>query len=319
MIVLWVGFIVFIIMLLALDLGVFNKRAHVIGVKEAIYWSIFWISLALLFIPVIYLIYGDHLMGAGLSLGSELNGHQAAVQYLTGYLIEKTLSLDNIFVIAIIFNYFNVPAMYQHRVLFWGILGAILLRGIMIGAGAILIAKFFWMNYAFGALLIFTAIKMLKSSDHKIEPNKNPLVKLARKIYPVTNDYHEQHFFIKENHKKYATPLFIALLVVEGSDVMFAVDSIPAIFAITKDPFIVFSSNIFAILGLRSLYFALAAMIDKFVYLKYSLFVILFYVGIKMIVVHHFEISAMVSLVIILFILVAGVVASMYKSESKTS
>ena len=312
MFLIWSGFIFFVLLLLALDLGVFNKKLHVIEIKEALYWSALWIFLAILFSGVIYYIYEHHWLNIGLENQRSLNGKQAAIQYITGYLIEKSLSLDNIFVIALIFSYFNVEAKYQHRVLFWGILGALVLRGIMILGGSLLISKFEWMIYVFGAFLIFTAVKMLFSSDHKIEPDKNPLVRLARKIYPVTGEFHGMHFTTVINGKKYITPLFIALLVVEGSDVMFAIDSIPAIFAITNDPFIVFTSNIFAILGLRSLYFALAALISKFRYLKFSLVFILAYVGLKMIVSGFYHISALTSLVIITFALLSGILMSVY-------
>ena len=307
---LWSFFIILILGLLALDLGVFNKKLHVIEIKEALYWSAFWITLALLFSIVIYFMYEHHWFSAGIENEFLLSGKQAALQYITGYLIEKSLSLDNIFVIALIFGYFNVPREYQHRVLFWGILGAIVLRAAMILAGALLISNFAWMIYVFGGFLIFTAIKMLVSSNHKVDPDKNPLVKLAQRFYPVSKNYDGMHFITIENGRKHITPLFVALLVVEGSDVMFAVDSIPAIFAITKDPFIVFTSNIFAILGLRSLYFALAAMIEKFLYLKYSLVIILAYVGVKMLLSGYYHIPALASLIVILFLLAAGILLS---------
>lgn len=315
MILLWVGFIILIILLLALDLGVLNKKAHVIGIKEAIYWSTLWITLGMLFSFAIYYVYEHHWMDIGLGVNSSIDGHTASLEYITGYLIEKSLSLDNIFVIALIFSYFKVPAIYQHRVLFWGILGAIIMRGIMIGAGAFLISKFYWTNYLFGAFLIFTSIKMLVSDDHKVDPEHNPLVKLARRIYPVTHSYHEQHFMLNIEGRHFITPLFIALLVVESSDVMFAVDSIPAIFAVTHDPFIVFTSNIFAILGLRSLYFALAAMIEKFVYLKFSLVFILAYVGVKMILAHTYPIPTFASLAIIAVVLMVGIAASIVRNR----
>lgn len=315
MILIWSGFILIIIGLLALDLGVFNRKAHVIGIREAMYWSLFWISLGVLFSGVIYFMYENHWLGIGTHLAEPVNGHTAAIEYITGYIIEKSLSLDNIFVIALIFSYFKVPALYQHRVLFWGILGAIVLRGVMIGAGAFLISKFFWMNYIFGAFLIFTSVRMFMSGDHKVDPDHNPLVKLARKIYPVTSEYHGKHFMLHHNGRHFITPLFVALLVVESSDVMFAVDSIPAIFAVTHDPFIVFTSNIFAILGLRSLYFALAAMIEKFIYLKFSLVIILAYVGVKMILAHIYPIPTLVSLIFIALVLSLGIFASIAKSK----
>ena len=314
--VLWAGFIVLVIFLLALDLGVLNRKEHVIEIREALLWSAFWIFLSLLFSVAVYFIYENHLFDIGLSVSSTLSGRQAFIQYLTGYIIEKSLSLDNIFVIALIFGYFRVPAIYQHRVLFWGIVGAVVLRGIMILAGAVLINNFSWIVYVFGGFLIITAIRMFRSNHEEIDPSKNMLVKFVRKFYPVTNEYHGKNFFIKFNGKKAATPLFIALLVVESSDILFAVDSIPAIFAITRDPFIVFTSNIFAILGLRALYFALAAMITKFYYLKYSLVVILFYVGAKMLLTYYYHISATVSLTVIITLLFVGIIASMIKSKN---
>ena len=202
---LWAGFIVLVILLLALDLGVLNRKEHVIGIKEALLWSAFWIFLSLLFSILVYFIYENHLFDIGLTLNESLSGHQAFIQYLTGYIIEKSLSLDNIFVIALIFGYFNVPAIYQHRVLFWGIVGAVVLRGVMILAGAVLINNFSWIVYVFGGFLIITAIRMLKSKHEKIDPDKNILVKFARKIYPVTNEYHGKNFFVKINNKKFAT------------------------------------------------------------------------------------------------------------------
>jgi tellurite resistance protein TerC len=312
---LWAGFVIMILFLLALDLGVLNRKEHIISIREAFLWSAFWIVLSFIFSGVIYFLYEHHILGIGLHSNASVNGHQAFFEYLTGYIIEKSLSLDNIFVIALIFSYFKVPAIYQHRVLFWGILGAIILRGIMILAGSALINNFSWIVYVFGGFLIFTALRMLKSNHEKIEPDKNLFVKIARKIYPVTKEYDGRNFFINLNGKRAATPLFIALLVVESSDVLFAVDSIPAIFAITRDPFIVFTSNIFAILGLRSLYFALAAMIAKFYYLKYSLVIILIFVGIKMLLTDYYHISTLISLLVIGGILAIGVLASIYKSK----
>lgn len=313
--VLWAGFILLIIFLLALDLGVLNKKEHVIGIKEALLWSAFWIFLSLLFSAVIYFMYENHLFDIGLTLNESLSGRQAFIQYLTGYIIEKSLSLDNIFVIALIFSYFKVPAIYQHRVLFWGIVGAVVLRGVMILAGAVLINNFTWIVYVFGGFLIITALRMLKSNHEEIDPDKNVLVKFARKLFPITNEYHGKNFFITVKNKRAATPLFIALLVVESSDVLFAVDSIPAIFAITRDPFIVFTSNIFAILGLRALYFALAAMITKFYYLKYSLVIILLYVGVKMILTYYYHINSIISLTIIIVVLLSGIIASIIKRK----
>ena len=314
----WIGFLVLVFILLALDLGVFHKKDKEIGTKEALLWTGFWIFLSLLFNVFIYYSYQYHWLGIGLHAGHDVGGHNAAVKYLTGYVIEKSLSLDNIFVMAMIFAYFKTPNKYQHRVLFWGILGALIMRGIMIAAGAALIERFDWMIYVFGAFLIFTAIKMLmQNEEDQVHPDDNPLVKLARKIYPVTGHYEGHKFFSKINGKKAVTPLFLVLLVIESTDVIFAVDSIPAIFAVTTDPYIVFTSNVFAILGLRSLYFALAAMMNKFSYLKVSIVVVLIYVGIKMLISEWLHIPELVSLGVILLILVAGVIFSIKKAEKE--
>lgn len=311
---LWLGFLGFILIMLALDLGVFNRNAHNVNIKEATAWTIFWVALSLIFNGLIYYMYEHHWLGIGREIGHVLSGKQAAVQFFTGYIIEKSLSLDNIFVIALIFAYFKVPARYQHRVLFWGILGAIVMRGIMIFAGAILISRFSWMVYVFGGLLIVTAVKMLFSRHDNLEPAKNPLVKLAQRLYPVTNKYYKKYFFVRIDQKIMLTPLFLALIVIESSDVIFAIDSIPAIFAVTRDPFLVFTSNIFAILGLRSMYFALAAMMEKFRYLKLSLVFILAYVGLKMILSHLYPIPTGISLAVIAAILILGILASVYRN-----
>jgi tellurite resistance protein TerC len=315
MYIVWILFLALVILLIVIDLGVFNREDHIIEVKEAIYLSLFWIAISLLFSIFLYFAYQGNWLDIGYFSGYELDGEKAVIQYLTGYLIEKSLSLDNIFVIALIFEYFRVPGEYQHRVLFWGILGAVVLRGIMILGGAILINQFAWMNYVFGLLLIFASVKMLISSSHNVNPDHNPLVKLVSRIYPVTTDYAGHNFFMKEGGKTYITPLLICLLVVEGSDVMFAVDSIPAIFAVTRDPFIVFTSNIFAILGLRALYFALSAILGKFYYLKYSLVFILLYVGMKITISSHFHISTLFSLIVIIVSLTAGILFSVYKAD----
>lgn len=307
---LWVAFIGLILGLLALDLGVLNRKAHVIGTREALWWTAFWIALALLFNGVIYFIYEYHWLGIGENIREPLTGSDAALKYFTGYVVEKSLSLDNIFVIALIFNYFAVPQIYQHRVLFWGILGALLMRGVMIALGVALIRRFDWVIYVFGGLLIATAIKMLVTREDKIEPDRNPFVRLARRLYPVTSDFQGMHFFSWIDGRRAVTPLFLVLLVVESTDVLFAVDSIPAIFAITTDPFIVFTSNVFAILGLRSLYFALAAVMDKFRYLKVSLMLVLVYVGVKMLLSHHHPIPTPISLGVIAGILATGIVSS---------
>jgi TerC family integral membrane protein len=312
---LWIGFIVFVLVMLALDLGVLQRKAHVIRTREALAWTSLCIVLALLFNVLVYFMYRHHWLGIGTGEGARLTGKDAAIQFFTGWVIEYSLSLDNIFVIAVIFGYFGVPPKYQHRVLFWGILGALVLRGLMIWAGAALIQRFDWMIYIFGGLLILTAIKMLLTQTDEVEPEKNPLVRIARRLYPVTSDFQEQKFFTHVDGKKAITPMFLVLLVVESTDVLFAVDSIPAIFAITKDPFLVFTSNVFAILGLRSLYFALAGMMGHFRYLKASLVFVLAFVGVKMILSHHYPIDPIVSLAIIVSILGVGIVASLFGKE----
>jgi tellurite resistance protein TerC len=320
---LWIGFIVMVVVFLALDLGVFNRKAHVIGIREAVAWTIVWIVMALLFNVAVYFMYEHHLFGIGTHAGHvDLDGTQAAVKFFTGYVIEKSLSLDNIFVISLIFTYFAVPPIYQHRVLFWGILGAVILRGVMIGIGTTALHFFdVWMNYVFGGILIFTALKMLLMKHEEVHPEKNLLVNLAKRFFSVTGDYHGEKFFVRLDGRLFLTPLFLVLLVVESMDIVFAIDSIPAIFAITTDPFIVFTSNIFAILGLRSLYFALAAMIRRFRYLKQSIVIILLYVGCKMLVSHHIEEHGLsntmtwVSLGVILVIMSVGIVASLAMSK----
>lgn len=311
----WIGFLILVFILLALDLGVFHKKDEAMSTKSALLWTGFWIALSLLFNVFIYFAYEYHWLGIGLHMGHNVGGHDAAIKYLTGYVIEKSLSLDNIFVIAMIFAYFRVPDIYQHRVLFWGILGALLMRGLMIAAGAALIQRFDWMIYVFGGVLILTAIKMLFSKDDEVHPDDNPLVKLARKLYPITGSYEGHKFFTIANGKRAITPLFLVLLVIESTDVIFAVDSIPAIFAITTDPYIVFTSNVFAILGLRSLYFALAAMMNKFRYLKVSIVVVLIYVGVKMLLTEVIHIPTLASLGVILLILTVGIIASIKRVE----
>jgi tellurite resistance protein TerC len=320
MFIFWLGFVLLIILLLAFDLGIINRNAHVISTKEAIGWSFFWIGLSLAFNVLIYFLYHYHWHGIGFHTDQPISGQQAALQFFTGYIIEKSLSLDNIFVIALIFSYFKVPAQYQHRVLFWGILGAIILRGIMIIGGTVLVQKFQWMIYVFGVMLIITSIKMLVANDDQIEPDHNILVRLARKFFPVTSNYHAEHFFIIEKGKYAITPLFLVLLVIESSDVLFAVDSIPAIFAITQDPYIIFTSNIFAILGLRALYFALAIILKSFFYVKFSLVFILAYVGVKMLLSHFHPIPTYISLSIISVALFIGIAASIIrkKKENRT-
>ncbi len=315
MIFLWLGFIALIIFLLVFDLGVLNRKAHEIGTKEALKWTLLWVSVSLLFNVAIYFLYQHHVAGIGLEPGREIDGKQAALQYLTGYLVEYSLSIDNIFVIALIFTYFAVPRIYQHRTLFWGIVGAQIMRGAMIGGGIALIRKLDWMIYVFGALLLFTAFKLLAQKNEEIEPEKNPLLKFARRFFRVLPDFEGERFFSRLDGKLAVTPLFLVLLVIESTDVMFAVDSIPAIFAVTLDPFIVFSSNMFAILGLRSLYFALAAMMGMFRYLKYSIVLVLAFVGVKMLVSHFYHIHALASLGVIAALLAGGIAASLIKDK----
>jgi len=308
---LWGGFIVLVLALLALDLGVFNRNPHVVSTKEALGWTAFWVALSLAFNALVYVMYEHHWLGIGQEVGHQLSGRDAAIRFFTAYVVEKSLSLDNIFVIAMIFAYFKVPAQYQHRVLFWGILGALIMRGAMIGAGIAVIERFSWLVYVFGGLLIATAVKMLIVRHDNLEPEKNPVVRLIRRWYPVTEEYHGSKFFVLQAGKRAATPLGLALVIVETTDLLFAVDSIPAVFAVTLDPFIVFTSNVFAILGLRSLYFALAAVMDRFRYLKMSLVFILAFVGVKMILTHHHPIPPLVSLTFIIGILLIGVMASL--------
>ncbi|MCA9436818.1 MAG: TerC/Alx family metal homeostasis membrane protein [Candidatus Omnitrophica bacterium] len=316
---LWVGFVMLILFLLALDLGVFHRKDHAFGVGEALAWTAFWVALALAFNVSVYHIYENHWLGVGLEVGHELSGWDAALQFFTGYVVEKSLSLDNIFVIALIFSYFGVPLQYQHRVLFWGILGALVLRGVMIGLGAVLIHRFDWVVYVFGVLLIVTAAKLLVARHDNLKPDSNPMVKLVRRYYPVTEDFHEAKFFVRDSGKTAVTPLFLALAAVESSDVVFAIDSIPAIFAITRDPFLVFTSNVFAILGLRSLYFALAALMERFRYLKMSMVFLLAYVGVKMLLSHHYPIPTPVSLAFIFGILSVGILASAIGAKRDTA
>jgi tellurite resistance protein TerC len=311
-IVLWVAFIALILLLLALDLGVFHKTAHVIGSREALLWTLFWIALALLFCIFIYHAYRAHWFGIGNESDHVTGGSDAALKYVTGYIVEKSLSLDNIFVIAVIFAYFKVPLIHQHRVLFWGILGALVMRGVMIAAGAALIEKFSWMIYVFGILLVVTALRMLFTRNEQMEPEKNVLLRLARRIYPVTKTFQDAKFFTRLHNRRAITPLFLVLLVIESTDVLFAIDSIPAIFAITTDPFIVFTSNVFAILGLRSLYFAIAAMMSRFRYIKVSLVFVLAYVGVKMILSHHYPIPTTISLGVIVGAIATGILTSLF-------
>jgi tellurite resistance protein TerC len=313
---LWIGFIILVLLLLALDLGVFHRKAHVVKVREALIWSGVWVGLALLFNVFIYFGYEYHWLGLDLP-NAEPDGQAAAVFFFTGYLVEKSLSIDNIFVIALIFSYFGVSPAYQHRVLFWGILGALLLRGAMILAGAVLIERFHWILYIFGAFLIVTAAKMLLAR-HEPDPKNNFLVRLARRLFSVTEDFVGSKFIVRTAGHRKLTPLALALLAVESADLMFAVDSIPAIFAITFEPFLVFTSNVFAILGLRSLFFAVADIMDRFRYLKLSLAVLLALIGVKMLlkdVLHEVPGLTYYTLGAIALVLTAGIVASRLRAR----
>lgn len=304
----WIGFIVLVCFLLALDLGVFNRNPHAITTREALGWTTVWVSLSLLFSVFVYYAYGY----GWIANPEALTAKGAVLKYLTGYLVEQSLSMDNIFVIAMIFTYFSIPQKYQHRVLFWGILGALVFRGIMIFLGVVLIQQFAWLTYVFGVFLLYSAYKMWSASE-SVHPHQNPVIKYVSRLIPVTKDFDGERFFVKRKHLTAATPLFVALMVVETTDIMFAFDSIPAIFAITTDPFLVFTSNIFAILGLRSLYFVLASILDRFKYLQHALVFILAYVGVKMLLVHHVHIPEWLSLVVIFVALGAGVLISLYQ------
>lgn len=318
-VIVWLAFIMMIVAFLALDLGVFHRRAHEISIREALAWTVFWIVLAILFNGFVYLLYDHHWLDFGTSLRQELSGGEAALKFFTGYLVEKSLSVDNIFVIAMIFAYFGIPLAFQHRVLFWGIFGALVLRGAMIAAGTALIARFSWTVYFFGALLLVTAAKLLVTRHDNLEPERNLLVRWARRMFPVSDGFDESRFFTRVDGKRAITPLLLALIVVESSDVIFAVDSIPAIFAITRDPFIVFTSNVFAILGMRSLYFAVAGLIARFRFLKMSLVFLLSFIGVKMILAHHHPIPTAVSLAVIVGILTVGILASVFASHLDTA
>jgi len=314
---LWVGFNVFVLALLALDLGIFHRKAHAVSMREATVWSAIWISLSMLFNLGIYFFWQD------LVPASQYSNGAAALAFFTGYLIEKSLSVDNIFVFVLIFSYFSVPPKYQHRVLFWGILGALVMRAALILIGAALIKEFHWIIWIFGAFLIFTGIRMAFHKHEELHPEDNPLVKLLKRFMPVTQGYRGARFFVREAGKLMATPLLLVLLIVESTDLVFAVDSIPAIFAVTEDPFIVYTSNVFAILGLRSLYFLLAGVMHRFHYLKLGLSAVLTFVGVKMLVPElselvagiSYKIPTLLSLAVVAAILVVAVVASLLRAR----
>jgi tellurite resistance protein TerC len=298
--ILWLSFSLFVLGMLALDLGVFHRKSHAVSVKEALTWTAVWITISMLFNLFVYFYFGN----------------EKALEFFTAYLVEKSLSVDNIFVIIMIFAYFRVPDSYQHKVLFWGIFGALVMRVIFIFAGIELIHKFHWLIYIFGGFLIITGMRMVIGENKPIEPEKNPLVKLIRRIFPVTESFEGDNFFVKREHKIWATPLFIVVVLIEATDLIFAVDSIPAIIAISDDTFIVYTSNVFAILGLRSLYFALSGIEKYFIYLKYGLATILVFVGIKMCIVDFYKIPVEISLILISFLLAISMIASVLVKKS---
>jgi tellurite resistance protein TerC len=299
---LWIGFNLFVLAMLALDLGVFHRQAHEVKIKEALWWSAVWIALAMLFNAGIYL----------------FRGEEAALEFLTGYLLEKALSVDNIFVFIMIFAYFRVPALYQHKVLFWGILGALVMRAIFIATGITLLQHFHWVIYIFGAFLILTGIKLAVQQDKEVHPEKNPVLKLFRRFMPVTKNFEGDKFAVKRDGRRFATPLLVVLLMVETTDVVFALDSIPAILAITTDPFIVYTSNVFAILGLRALYFALAGAMQMFHYLSYGLAAILVFVGVKMMIMDFYKLPIGISLGVVAGILAVAVILSLVRPRRNT-
>jgi tellurite resistance protein TerC len=295
----WIGFGAFVLAMLALDLGVFHRRSHTVGMREALAWSGAWIALALLFNGVVW----------------HRHGGDKGLEFLTGYLVELSLSVDNLFVFLLIFAYFKVPAQYQHKVLFWGILGALLMRAVFIGAGVTLMQRFHWIIYVFGALLVVSGLKMAFEKDKEVHPEKNPVLKLFRRFMPVTAEYHAGRFFVKPGQAWLATPLFIVLLMLETTDLVFAVDSVPAVLAITTDPFIVYTSNVFAILGLRSMFFALAGVMKMFVYLHYGLAAVLVFVGAKMLLAGFYKIPTLGSLLVIVGLLTVAVVMSLLRPK----
>jgi len=300
-IIFWILFNAFVLLMLALDLGVFHRKTHEVSVKEALTWTFVWVFLAMVFNTMIYY----------------WRGPQQALEFFTGYLIEKALSVDNIFVFIMIFTYFRIPSKYQHKVLFWGILGALLMRVLFIFAGVALIEKFHFTIYIFGALLIYTGYKMFYHNNAKIEPDKNPLIIFFKKFMPVTPHLQEDNFFVKLNGKRFATPLFLVLILIETTDLIFAVDSIPAILAITQDQFIVYTSNVFAILGLRSLYFALAGVVHRFWLLSFGLAIVLVFVGIKMLMIDLYKIPIELSLIFIAVVITGSIFLSLKIKQTK--
>jgi tellurite resistance protein TerC len=335
-VVVWIAFLVFIFILLALDLGVFHRKAHVVSVREALTWSCIWVALALAFSGFVYVAYDHQWFGLGLTPdpvdrsaafpdGRLNDGWSAFLKFITGYVVEESLSVDNVFVIAMLFQYFAVPRQYQHRVLFWGILGAVAMRGLMIAIGAQLVTQFAWILYVFGGILIVTAIRMWFFTAEDVDPGQNFIVRRVKRMFPVTDEYHGEQFFVRGAAGWMLTPLALALVMVETTDLIFAVDSIPAIFAITADPFLVFTSNVFAILGLRSLYFALAGALHALRYMQHALAAVLVTVGVKMLA--HKPLEALLGehfnlylLLVVLSILAVGVVASLlHRTGNATS
>lgn len=296
---LWAGFNLFVLAMLALDLGVFHRHAHAVSTREATAWSVAWIALAILFAGGIYYFLG----------------RQAGLEFVTGYLIEKALSIDNIFVFVLVFSYFSVPAEHQHRILFWGVLGAIIMRGAMIATGAYLIAQFHWVLYVFGFLLVATGIRMARQKEHTVRPEANPVIRLVRSAIPVVNSYEGKNFFVRERTgdgtRLAATPLFVVLVLIETTDLIFAIDSIPAIFAVTQNTFLVYTSNVFAILGLRSLYFLLAGVVTRFHYLKVGLALVLIFVGAKMLLMDLYKVPIGVSLGVVGAVIAGSVLLSL--------
>jgi len=297
---LWGGFALFVLAMLVLDLGVFSRKAHVVGLREALTWTAVWIGLAMLFNAGVYHWFGP----------------ERALEFLSGYVLEKALSVDNLFVFIVVFSVFAVPAKLQHRVLLWGILGALLLRALFVVAGAALLTRFHWLGYVFGAFLVFTGIKLLVQRQAELDPRHNPVLRAFRRLIPTVDEYHDAKFTIVKAGKRYATPLLLVLVVIEATDIVFAMDSIPAVFAVTRDPFIVFTSNIFAILGLRALYFALAGMMDRFHYLKLGLALVLMFVGAKMLLAGAYKIPIWASLAVIALLLTGSVVASLLRPRA---
>ncbi len=310
----WAIFVVVIILFLAFDLGVVNRNPHIIKTKEAAMWTAIWVGVALAFSGIIFWLYSEELIANP----THLTPHRAMLKYITGYLIELSLSIDNVFVIAVIFSSFAIPKKYQHEVLFWGIIGAIVFRALMIFFGVALINKFEWIIYVFGAFLLFTAFRMLVHKEEQFDPKTSRLFRLLKRIFPVSHKMDGDKFFIKRMGVKAATPLFVALIIIELTDILFALDSIPAILAISADPFIVFTSNIFAVLGLRSMFFLISRMLDKFRYINYSLVVILAFVGVKMIISEHVDLPEWLSLAVIGLALIGGILASVFLGNTRS-